>query len=102
MDDFALLAPLPSRYADDEPLLRVAKAKSSLGPDAIPLVRGRPVATATPVSLPVPVGDAPALWVDASPVVNPNLGEPDPAVSVTTFDIKELDKSRPSDSRVCG
>ena len=46
----------------------------------------------TPVSIPVPVVDAPALLVDASPVVNPNLGEPDPAVSVTTFDIKELDQ----------
>jgi D-alanyl-D-alanine endopeptidase (penicillin-binding protein 7) len=92
LDDFALLAPLPSRRAHDGPLLRVAKAKSSFGSDAIPLVRGRPGATATPVSIPVPVGDAPPLLVDASPVVNPNLGEADLAVSVTTFDIKELDQ----------
>jgi D-alanyl-D-alanine endopeptidase (penicillin-binding protein 7) len=92
LDDFALLAPLPSRHADDGHLLRVAKAKSPSKVDPITVVRARPVATATPVSIPVPVGDAQALLVDASAVVNPNRGEPDPAVSVTTFDIKELDQ----------
>ena len=88
LDDFALLAPLPSRHTDDGALLRVAKAKSPFGPDPITVVRARPVATVTPV----PVVDAPALLVDASPVVNANLGEPDPAGSVAKFDIKELDQ----------
>ena len=93
MDDFAALAPLPSRHADDGPLLRVAKAKSPFGPDPITVVCARPVATATAVGIPVPVDDAPTPVVDASPIVNANVAEPNPAVSATAFDIKELDQA---------
>jgi len=92
LDDFALLAPLSSRHADDGPLSQVAKAKSASGADLIIAVRARPVATATPVSVPGPVVDAPASVVNASPVVSANLAEPDPAGSVTKFDIKQLDQ----------